>query len=150
MKKVCCGFGHRKLYFDIYDELNMIIDELVSKHGVRIFMTGDMGSFDKSFSAAVRRAKRKYKDVELILVLPSFSNKINTDKEYYEEMFDKIIIPEELIGVHYKRAITERNKWLIDKSDYVVTCVYRQEGGAYTAMKHAEKNGNLYKNILDR
>ena len=150
MKKTCCGFGHRKLYFGIDDELDRLIEELILQHGVKVFMTGDMGNFDKSFSAAVRRAKRKYKDVELILVLPYFSNKINTDKDYYQEWFDKIVVPEELIGIHYKRAITERNYLMIDKSDYVLTGVYRTYGGANDAMKYAEKKGKLYKNILEK
>lgn len=148
MKKVCCGFGHRKLFEKIDDELEVLIEELITVNNVRTFMTGDMGSFDKSFSAAVRKAKRKHKDIELHLVLPYFSNRINKDKNFYEELFDKIIIPEELVGVHYKRAITQRNKWMIDSSDYVLTCVCRKQGGAYTAMKYAKESGKLYKNIL--
>ncbi|MBQ3004933.1 MAG: DUF1273 domain-containing protein, partial [Clostridia bacterium] len=73
-----------------------------------------------------------------------------TDKDYYQEWFDKIVVPEELIGIHYKRAITERNYLMIDKSDYVLTSVYRSYGGANDAMKYAEKKGKLYKNILEK
>ncbi len=146
MKKVCCGFGHSNLHTNKEKELEMMIEKLISYHNVKTFMTGDMGKFDKMFSSAVRTAKRKHKDIKLILVLPYLSVKINKYKDYYENFFDEIILPEDLIRVHYKRAITERNKWMINNSDYVLTCVYR-EGGAFTAMKYAEKTGKLYYNF---
>ena len=49
MKKTCCGFGHRKLYFVIDDELDRLIEELILQHGVKFFMTGDMGILIKAF-----------------------------------------------------------------------------------------------------
>lgn len=147
MGKACCAFGHRNLHSYIEDEIEKIIEKLIIEENVKTFMVCGWGKFDVMFSSAVWSAKKKYDDIELILVLPYFSNKLNTNKEFAERTYDRIIIPEEVEGVHYKRAITVRNKWLIDNSDYVLTCVYREFGGAYDAMKYAEKNGKLYMNI---
>lgn len=142
MSRVCCGFGHRNIFSDIEPKIEKIIEKLIIEKDVRTFMTCGWGNFDIMFSSAVRAVKRKYDDIELILVLPYLSNKLNTYKDSVESSYDGIILPEEVIGVHYKRAITVRNKWLIDNSDYVLTCVYREFGGAYDAMKYAEKMEN--------
>lgn len=49
-------------------------------------------------------------------------------------MYDDIVLPEQLMGVHYKSAITKRNKWIIEKSEYIIDCTYRDFGGAYNAV----------------
>ena len=56
-------------------------------------------------------------------------------------MYDDVIIPPELIGVHYKAAIKARNRWMIDNSDVVMVYTIRDYGGAFDAMKYAIKNG---------
>lgn len=68
--------------------------------------------------AAVRRLKKKYQDlnIHLNLVLPCMTNQINRDKEYLESKFDNIIIPIDLMGVHYKAAIKKRNRWMVDQA----------------------------------
>lgn len=40
---------------------------------------------------------------------------------------------------HPKAAIGMRNRLMVDKSDFVIGCIYRDYGGAYTALKYAEK-----------
>ena len=70
-----------------------------------------------------------------------FSNELNTNKEYYEFTYDDVVIPDVLAGVHPKSAITKRNRWMAENSDFVVTYVYRDFGGAYDAKKYALKLG---------
>jgi len=50
-----------------------------------------------------------------------------------------VCIPDALMGVHPKSAITKRNHWMVDNSNYIVTFVYRDFGGAYDAKKYAIK-----------
>ena len=52
-----------------------------------------------------------------------------------------MVIPDVLAGVHPKSAITKRNRWMAENSDFVVTYVYRDFGGAYDAKKYALKLG---------
>ena len=142
MEKYCCGFGHR---FWSYDKQNIekIVRNLVEQEGVGVFMTGGMGDFDAAFSSAVRSIKVKHKEIRLWLIKPYFSNELNTDQEYYRQMYDEVIIPMELADVHYKAAIGQRNRWMINKCDYVISGVVRDFGGAYTAIKYAEKQGKI-------
>lgn len=138
MKK-CCAFGHRELYKNIDEELKAVIIDLIEREGVTLFMTSGIGQTDGKFSSIVRGLKRNYKQIELILIKPYFSGELNTNKEYYEIMYDDVVIPDELAGCHYKSAITKRNRWMIDKCDFVIDCTYRDFGGAVDAIKYAKR-----------
>ena len=55
-----------------------------------------------------------------MLVLPYLTHEINRDKEYFEAYYDDIVVPTELMGVHYKAAIKKRNRWMVDRADVVL------------------------------
>lgn len=139
MKKACCGFGHRNVFENISDKLDQAIESAIQQ-GCEIFYTGAMGDFDSLFSSAVRRAKKTYPHIKLICVKPYFTNDINTNRDYYTALYDDIIIPDELAGIHYKAAIKARNRWMIDNSDIVIIHTIRNYGGAYEALKYAKRN----------
>ena len=113
--------------------------ESAIQQGCEIFYTGAMGEFDSLCSSAVRKAKKSHPHIMLICVKPYFTNDINIDRDYYAAMYDDVIIPTELIGVHYKAAIKARNRWMIDNSDVVMVYTIREYGGAFDAMKYAIK-----------
>lgn len=136
MNKVCCGFGHRNVFENISDKLDQAIESAIQQ-GCEIFYTGAMGDFDSLFSSAVRTAKKNYPFINLICVKPYFTNDINTNRDYYAALYDDIIIPDELAGIHYKAAIKARNRWMIDNSDIVIVYTIRNYGGAYEALKYA-------------
>lgn len=77
MSKICCAFGHRKLYCNYDSELYAIIEKLITEYEVKIFYTGGMGETDEKFSSIVRSLKRKYTNIKLLLVIPYFSNALN-------------------------------------------------------------------------
>ncbi len=89
-------------------------------------------------ASVIKRLQREYdlKNSALILVLP-YGVK---DLEYYEKYYDEVYCP---VGIdtHYKKAIKERNCWLVDNCDLLVACVERGEGGAYQTFKYAQKKG---------
>ena len=138
--KACCGFGHRNVFENISSKLDNAVEEAIAQ-GCEIFYTGAMGVFDSLFSSAVRSAKKVYPHIKLIGVKPYFTNDINTNREYYAAIYDDIIIPDELAGIHPKAAIKARNRWIIDNSDIVLIYTVRNFGGAYEAKRFAERNG---------
>lgn len=81
-----------------------------------------MGDFDKKCESAVRGMKRKYpeRSIRLVRVLPYLTHEINRDKEYFESYYDDIVVPMELMGVHYKAAIKEAEPagWLTKQTKY--------------------------------
>ena len=140
MKKACSGFGHRNVFENICDKLDEAIESAIQQ-GCEIFYTGAMGDFDSLFSSAVRRAKKTYPHIKLICIKPYFTNDINTNRDYYTALYDDIIIPDELAGIHYKAAIKARNRWMIDNSEIILIYTIRNYGGAYDALKYAERKG---------
>lgn len=141
---VCTFAGHREVYqANISDKLDEAISKIVDSNDSFRFLVGGMDDFDRMCSSADHRAKRKYPDkqISLELVLPYLTKELNENKNYYESSYDDVIIPIELAGTHYKSAITKRNRWVVDKSDWLIAFVYRDFGGAYTTLRYAEKKG---------
>ena len=59
-----------------------------------------------------------------------------------EEIADSIL-PEGIELVHPKYAISWRNKWMLDHTDYVIAYTTHNYGGAAKYVKQAEKESKL-------
>ncbi|MBQ2664138.1 MAG: DUF1273 family protein [Clostridia bacterium] len=118
------------------EKIKEAITDLIENQGITTFYSGGMGNFDMLCENVARELKRKY-PIKLCLIMPYMTKRLNTDREYYNAMYDEIIIPD-LGDVHYKRAITERNKWMVNCSDVVLCYVTRSSGGAYRMREYAE------------
>ena len=64
---------------------------------------------------------------------------VKADIDMLEKQFDSVIIPPTLHHVHPKAAIKKRNEWMVEQAQLLLCYVEKQSGGAYTAMKYAEK-----------
>ena len=140
----CTFAGHRNLFLPDADrKIETALDGLIARDETFVFYTGGMGEFDSKCASAVRAAKHRHhgKEIRLILVLPYMSNRLNTDRNYYESSFDDVMIPIELAGIHPKAAIQKRNRWMVDRSDYLIACVHRDFGGAYETAQYAMRKG---------
>ena len=159
---ICCGFGHRVMLMDVEKPLRETLERLVEERGVSLFYTGGMGEFDELFARTVRSMKRECPSLRLVLVMPYLTRELSTGKQrygaayggqiaratydgpghgWYEALYDEILIPAELDGVHPKAAIGLRNRWMVDRSDSVIAALHRDFGGAAEAVRYAEKVG---------
>lgn len=128
---------------DLEKPLRDELERLVKEQSVTEFFTGGMGEFDALFARVVRSMKRNDPRLRLVLVLPYLTRQIATEKAWYECQYDEILIPAELDGVHPKKAITQRNYWIVDHSDFVVAALRRNYGGAAEATRYAETRGKV-------
>jgi hypothetical protein len=132
-------FGHRITtdFKRIEENLTPIIKDLIEKKPYVIFLIGRNGEFDEYAASLIKIAQRDFcmDDSDLTLILPYEV----ADMEYYEKYYDDIIIPECLEGVHPKSAISKRNRWMVEKADLLIVYTEKKQGGAYTAMRYAEK-----------
>lgn len=123
---------------------------MIVSDDVRVFLCGGMGEFDLLCASVVRKLKQRY-DVRLVPVIPYMTQDVNQNGDYYYRQYDDVIRPEELMGVHYKSAITKRNRWMIDHSKYALCYVRDHDGGAYKTFSYAKKKEisiiNLAENI---
>ena len=140
----CTFAGHRNLFLPDADrKIETALDGLIARDETFVFYTGGMGEFDSKCTSAVRAAKHRHhdKEIRLILVLPYMSNRLNTDRNYYESSFDDVMIPIELADIHPMAAIHKRNRWMVDRSDVLLACVHRDFGGAYETVQYAMRKG---------
>ena len=140
-------FGHREVWNirELETKLSVIIKRIMDTHTYIEFYIGRNGEFDE-FTASVIKRLKKEREMSyniLILVLPHTVK----DMEYYEKYYDEMIIPESIGKAYYKNAITLRNRWMVDQADLVIVNVERQSGGAYTAMRYAEKQNKEVINL---
>ena len=138
MSKACCGFGHREVFENISEKIYSAVKE-AAEQGCELFYTGAMGNFDELFSSAVRRLKKEYPNIKLVCVKPYMTKDINTYGDYLYKLYDDIIVPTELADIHYKTVIHKRNQWIVGNSSVIIGYIKRDCGGAYKALKYAEK-----------
>lgn len=142
----CTFAGHRQVFaYGLVERLTIAIDNLMDADTDFVFYTGGMGEFDSLCSSAIRQAKRRRPDlnIRLLLVLPYMKQDINENKAYYEQSYDDILVPMELMGVHYKRAVKKRNRWMVERSDTLLAYVRRDFGGAYETLQYARKRPHM-------
>ena len=142
------GFlGHREMYDSLAKEriLTRVIEELASSNDSVEFLVGRSGDFDELAAIVVRTLRREMggAGMFLTLVLPYVVANI----ECYEKYYDDIVIPEEVAFIHPKQAYVRRNEWIVEHSDILIVNVERNSGGAYRAMRYAERLGKKIINI---
>lgn len=142
-------FGHRNLYDirRIDKRLSPLLKELIQTKPYVSFLIGRHGEFDEYAASVIKRVQKEVgsDNNDLTLVIPYGV----ADIEYYENYYDNVIIPEIVDGVHPKLAITLKNRWMVEQSDLVIVNVEHSKGGAYTAMKYAERINKKIINLFD-
>ena len=140
-------FGHRVIHDlrQLDNELIPLIKELIRTKSQVVFLVGRNGEFDEYVASLIKQERKNSnnENCDVTLVLPY---KV-ADIDYYDKYYDGIIIPTCVHGAHYKAAISLKNKWMVEQSDLVVVYVERESGGAYAAMKYAEKQNKRVINL---
>lgn len=146
-------FGHRTIedYNAVESKLYELL-RIIMQNGNREieFLVGRNGDFDLMAASVIRKLKKETgsENAFLSLVLPYQTAELRNNVESFESYYDSIEICEESADCNFKYAIVARNRDMIDRSDMVVVYVKNESGGAYQALKYAEKNQkriiNLY------
>ena len=91
----------------------------------------------------LRKLKAMYLQISYAVVLACFTDK-RTDVDYSETLFPD--------GLEYsvpKFAISNRNRWMIDSSETVVTYVKHKYGGAASFEAIAQRKGKFVINLAE-
>lgn len=123
----CTFFGHSQCP-DLRSELRDAVMRLAGD-GVDMFYVGDNGRFDAQARSVLSELGLRYGVV--LAYLPK-----GTGADFGDTMF-----PEGLELVHPRYAIDQRNRWMLERSDYVVTYVHHSWGGAAKFAALAERQG---------
>ena len=138
----CSFFGHRIVTQKIEPLLTAIIVDLIENYAVDTFLVGNQGGFDGMVKSKLIEIKQKYTHIKYSVVLAYLPA-----KKYQDFDFSDTVYPSVLDGVPPRARIICRNDWMIKKSDFVVTYVTHNVGGAAEAREKAEKKGKKVINI---
>ena len=119
---ICTFFGHRDTPKETEPILKSILKDLIENKGVDTFYVGNDGNFDNMVISLLSELSLTY-PIKYYIVLAYLPKKETKNAEY-------TILPEGIENVPLRFAITYRNKWMIEKSDFVVTYVTHSWGGA--------------------
>lgn len=143
--KTVAFFGHRIVddYFEIERQVEKLVRSFMYDGEYVEFLVGRSGQFDELVTSVVRRIKDEMGDEysSLVLILPYVTTQSGSYWKELERFYDIIEVCEESSQAHYKSAYGVRNRKMIDRADTVVFYVKRETGGAYEALKYAERIG---------
>lgn len=139
---ICTFLGHRDCPKTIKPTLKAEIERLI-ENGVDSFLVGNNGYFDLYVQQVLQEIEEKNPKIKYSIVLAYMPN----NRTRFVVDSKKTLVPDGIEGIIPKYAISYRNKWLIEKSDYVITYIKHTFGGAYQFASLAKKQGKACINI---
>lgn len=140
----CTFFGHRDCPSSIKPKLREVLVDLIENRRVDMFYVGNKGTFDAMVRLVLRELAQQYPQINYGVVLERMPRKQNESEttDYSDTM-----LPEGIEEVPPRFAISWRNKWMLQRSDYVVTYITHSWGGAAHSAEMAEKQRKVVINI---
>lgn len=135
--------GHRELASGVIEELATAlyneIEKLI-KSGADTFLLGGYGQFDRLCAETVKKLKDKYPHITSTLVIPYI------DRDYDRDLYDNSEYPP-IENTPKRFAISARNKYMVEKSDAVISYVVFPWGGAYDTLSLAKRKKKFLINL---
>ena len=136
---ICTFFGHRDIPKNIKPTLKRVLVDLIENKNVDLFYVGNNGNFDFLVQEVLKELKEIY-GIKYYIVLAYLPK-----KDKYTD-YSNTIYFDEINSKPYKSRIIERNKLMINKSDYVVTYV-THFGNARDLEEYAKKQNKIVSNL---
>lgn len=141
-ERACCFLGHRVVTEDINDRLKEEIEKLITNENVTTFYVGHQGAFDGMVLSVLKSMKDKHPQIKYSVVLAYLPTSADTLLDEKNTLY-----PEGIESVPKRFAISWRNDWLINNSDYVICYITHITGGAAKYVAKAKNKGNYIINI---
>lgn len=137
-----CGHAQIPHSQNLQDWLFAVTRQLI-KSGAKTFYLGGYGEFDNLAAAVLRRLKKHYPEIELVLVLAY----LDTEKDV--SGYDRTVYPP-LETVPRRFAISRRNRWMVESSDVIVAYVMHDWGGAAAMLQYAKQKKKCIISYCDK
>lgn len=151
MKKRCCFAGHSDYHYtdELYHQLILLIEKLITQENVLEFLIGNYGAFDRLCAQAVRSLKNRYPDIQSNLVIPYLTADITNNQEWYADRFDRILLADLPENTPKKLQILKCNEYLVNRSDVIICYTVYSWGGAAKTVEYAKKKQLPIWNLAD-
>ena len=133
--KSCFFIGHREADERLLPRLELTLERLIAEENVCYFYVGGYGGFDRIATVAVKRAKQKYPDTTLMLVLPYHPAEHPTEAP---DGFDGTYHPEGLESTPRRYAIVRTNQIMVDTCDWLICYVRHGASNSRNLLEYAQ------------
>lgn len=141
----CTFFGHCDCPGSIKPKLREVLINLIENYAVDTFYVGQQGAFDAIVRAVLRDLVSEYPHIRYAVVLERMPpNRDSLDTRDYSDT----MLPEGIESIHPRYAISWRNNWMLNQSDFVVTYINHSWGGAAQFAEKAARMNRCIINIL--
>jgi uncharacterized phage-like protein YoqJ len=130
---VCTFFGHKDTQKNIEPTLRTTLIDLIENKNVNVFYVGNNGNFDNMVHRQLKELSHTYPITYSVVLAYLPTKKSECDD------FTNTILPEGIETKPKRFAISYRNKWMVDQTDFVVTYVTHGFGGAAQFKNMAER-----------
>lgn len=135
IENTCLFIGNREIHDSGLEERVRGQLERLIACGVRTFLNGGLGAFDRLCARQIALCRRLHPDVRSLLVVPWLN-----DPRFDPALFDGVVFPS-LEGCPRRAAIVRRNRWMVEHARIALCYVSYTTGGAGDTLNYAVKKG---------
>ncbi len=136
-----CGHSDFQRTEEYEKKLFEFFERTIGNSFVEVYL-GGYGSFDCFAYDCCEKYKEKHSNMSLVFVSPYI------DVKYQQTVYDSVIYPE-LENRPLRFAVIYRNRYMVEKADYIIAFVYRTFGGAYKTYKYAKSKKKPIFNLVE-
>lgn len=133
MAKMCFLFGHRDAPPEILPDLEGAIERYYDQLGMREFVVGQYGRFDRLAAQAARSVRKRHEDMRLWLLLPYHPAERPVETP---EGFDGTLYPDGMEGTPRRMAIVRANRRMLVRAEGVI-CYAARPGNSRRLLEEA-------------
>ena len=138
----CTFFGHRDCPDSLKAMIRSVVIDLITNYGIDMFYVGHQGGFDGLVRSVLYEITQEHPQVYYAVVLAYMPSESSASSDTSDTM-----LPEGIELVHPRYAISWRNNWMLQHSDFVVAYVAHSWGGAARYMQKAIRSGKTVINL---
>ena len=139
-----CGHAQFQRSEECEKKLLTFLEEKVGDSSADIYL-GGYGDFDAFAYGCCKKYQESHPNISLVFVTPYLSN---NHLQYQKDIYDAVLYPE-IENKPLRYAITYRNRYMVEKADYIIAYVSHDWGGAYATYKHAQRKGKKIFNLAN-
>ena len=140
----CFFIGHRETVGEIYPQLEAAIERHITQLGVREFIVGNYGGFDRIAARALVAAKAQHPEIVLLLLVPYHPAERPIQAP---PGFDGTFYPPGTENVPRKFAIVRANRYMVEHVNYMIAYVWHPASNARDLVEYAIRKGVAVVNL---
>ncbi len=144
-----CGHSYFSKTEEYEQKIFHLLERNVGDNPAQLYL-GGYGDFDAFAYNCGKKYKETHPNVSLVFVTPYLTVGYQRNcLEHQKARYDSILYPD-IENVPPRFAISHRNKYMIEKADFVIAYVDHDWGGAYKTYKHAKRKGKVVFNLAEK